>query len=88
MGNHTLEVEYVGLDTSKQAIAIAAGASTTLDVGLKSEVLRMAAFEVAEAARGQALNDYFAAWKASRERPTETQLGYDNADEDEATAAA
>jgi TonB-dependent receptor len=54
-GNHVVEVEYVGLDLFKQSVAVTAGASTTLNADLKSDVHRMAAFEVAEAARGQAL---------------------------------
>ena len=54
-GTHIIEVEYVGLDPFKQSVSVTAGATTTFNAGLKSEVLRMAAFEVAEAARGQAL---------------------------------
>ena len=53
-GAAVLEVEYVGLDPHKQSVNVGSG-STTVDVPLKSEVLKMAAFEVAEAARGQAL---------------------------------
>lgn len=54
-GAHLVEVEYVGLDPMKQSVTVTAGDQTPFDAGLKSEVLRMAAFEVAEAARGQAL---------------------------------
>lgn len=54
-GAQIVEVEYVGLDPFKQSVTVTAGAMVPLDAGLKSEVLKMAAFEVAEAARGQAL---------------------------------
>ena len=54
-GTITVEVEYVGLDHFRQAVAVTAGATAVLNADLKSEVLRMAAYEVAEAARGQAL---------------------------------
>lgn len=54
-GPATVEIEYVGLDPATQAVTVAAGATATLDVGLKSAVLQMATFEVKEAARGQAL---------------------------------
>ncbi len=54
-GTAAVEVEYVGLDLSKQTVSVTSGATATLNVDLKSEVLRMQAFEVAEAARGQAL---------------------------------
>jgi TonB-dependent receptor len=54
-GAQTIEVEYLGLDPLKQPVSVTAGATATFDAGLKSEVLRMSAFEVAEAARGQAL---------------------------------
>ncbi len=54
-GRHTIEAEYVGLDPVRQQVSVSASGHTALDAGLKSEVLRMAAFEVAEAARGQAL---------------------------------
>ncbi|MCC7477613.1 hypothetical protein IT575_04060 [bacterium] len=40
------------------------------------------------AARGQALGDFFAAWKASRERPLERDMQFEQDDEDEATAVA
>lgn len=50
-----IEAEYVGLDTLVQSAIVTAGTSTTLDAGLKSEILRMQAFEVSETARGQAL---------------------------------
>jgi TonB-dependent receptor len=54
-GMADLEVEYVGLDLIRQSVLVKAGDTVTLDANLKSEVLKMAAFEVAEAARGQAL---------------------------------
>lgn len=54
-GTHSVEVEYVGLDVLRQPVAVASGGSAVLNAELKSEVLKMAAFEVAEAARGQAL---------------------------------
>ncbi len=54
-GSVTVEVEYVGLDPFKETVLVRAGAGASLDAGMKSEVLRMQAFEVAEAARGQAL---------------------------------
>src|SRR5688572_15871121 len=54
-GAASVDVEYVGLDPATQSIAVAAGATARLDVGLKSSVLQMQAFEVQEAARGQAL---------------------------------
>ncbi len=55
VGTASVEVEYVGLDLFKQTVAVSAGAIATLNPELKSEVLKMQAFEVAEAARGQAL---------------------------------
>jgi TonB-dependent receptor len=54
-GNVNVEVEYVGLDLFKQTVTVAAAGVATLNPDLKSEVHKMAAFEVAEAARGQAL---------------------------------
>jgi TonB-dependent receptor len=54
-GTASIEVEYVGLDLFRQPIAVTAGGALVVDANLKSEVLKMAAFEVAEAARGQAL---------------------------------
>ncbi|MSU48182.1 MAG: TonB-dependent receptor [Opitutus sp.] len=54
-GTASLEVEYVGLDLFKQTVFVTAGGAAVVDANLKSEVLKMAAFEVAEAARGQAL---------------------------------
>lgn len=51
----SVEIEYVGLDLFKQTVLVSPGATATLNAEMKSEVLRMAAFEVAEAARGQAL---------------------------------
>ncbi|MFM8618433.1 MAG: TonB-dependent receptor [Opitutaceae bacterium] len=54
-GTITIEVEYVGLDPFRRPVAVPAGGAVVVDADLRSEVLRMAAFEVAEAARGQAL---------------------------------
>ena len=54
-GPAVVEFEYVGLDATTQSITLAAGATATVDIGLKSAVLQMAAVEVKEAARGQAL---------------------------------
>ncbi|MBL9200119.1 MAG: TonB-dependent receptor [Opitutaceae bacterium] len=54
-GTLSVEVEYVGLDTFRAPVAVPAGGSVVANAELKSEVLRMQAFEVAEAARGQAL---------------------------------
>jgi TonB-dependent receptor len=54
-GTAAVEVEYLGLDLFKQTVTVTAGATATLNAEMKSEVLRMSAFEVAEAARGQAL---------------------------------
>ncbi len=50
-----MEVEYVGLDPFRQLVTVEAGRMATFDAGLKSEVLMLQPFEVAEAARGQAL---------------------------------
>ncbi len=54
-GTAAVEVEYVGLDLFRQTIVIPAGGSASIDAALKSDVLKMQSFEVAEAARGQAL---------------------------------
>ncbi|MBI4625050.1 MAG: TonB-dependent receptor [Verrucomicrobia bacterium] len=54
-GTVSVEVEYVGLDLFKQTVSVTAGSIALLNAELKSEILTMAAFEVAEAARGQAL---------------------------------
>lgn len=54
-GMASVEVEYVGLDPFRQSVLVSAGATASLNAELKSEVLKLAAFEVAEAARGQAL---------------------------------
>src|SRR5512141_3156444 len=54
-GTYTLEVDYVGLDAFKQQVGVTTGQTTSVNAPLKSEILRMEAFEVAEAARGQAL---------------------------------
>ena len=54
-GRYTVEVDYVGLDAFKQEVAVTAGGTVNLSADLKSDVLKMQAFEVAESARGQAL---------------------------------
>ncbi len=54
-GTHQIEAEYVGLDLFRREVAVRAGSTVALNAGLKNDVLRMAAFEVAESARGQAL---------------------------------
>jgi TonB-dependent receptor len=54
-GSATVEVDYVGLDHQSQQVSLTSGGRATLDVRMKSGVLQMSAFEVKEAARGQAL---------------------------------
>ena len=54
-GTVTLDVEYVGLDAATSQINVSTGATANVSVGLKSSVMQLAAFEVKEAARGQAL---------------------------------
>jgi TonB-dependent receptor len=54
-GATTLRIDYVGLDSATQQVSVGAGSPTTVNVGLKSSVLQLAAFEVQESARGQAL---------------------------------
>ncbi len=54
-GPRTLEISYVGLDAQTREVAVAAGATGTVDVALESKALKMEAFTVAESARGQAL---------------------------------
>ena len=54
-GSVTLDIEYVGLDPFSQQVNVSAGLSTTVNAPLKSSVMQLAAFEVKEAARGQAL---------------------------------
>lgn len=54
-GMTTVEVEYLGLDLFRQTVLVTAGATANLDANLKSAVLLMEPYEVAEAARGQAL---------------------------------
>jgi len=54
-GAVTLDIEYVGLDPFSQQVSVTAGAATTVNAPLKSSVMQLAAFEVKEAARGQAL---------------------------------
>src|SRR5688572_24272188 len=54
-GSHIVEVDYVGLEPFKQNVAVATGTTLLLNAELKSDVLKMQAFEVAESARGQAL---------------------------------
>src|SRR5688572_26381584 len=47
-GSYTVEVEYIGLDLLKIPVTVSAGGNVAIDAGLKSEVLKMQAFEVAE----------------------------------------
>lgn len=54
-GTATVEIDYVGLDEYRHTVAVTAGATVKLDADLKSEVLKLATFEVAESVRGQAL---------------------------------
>ena len=54
-GAANLEIEYVGLDHFSQQVMVSPGATATVNARMKSGVLQMAAFEVKEAARGQAL---------------------------------
>ena len=54
-GSATLDIEYVGLDPFSQQVSVSAGASATVNAPMKSTVMQLAAFEVKEAARGQAL---------------------------------
>lgn len=54
-GTASVEVDYVGLEPFRKTIVVSVGATVTLDANLKSAILQMAPFEVAEAARGQAL---------------------------------
>jgi len=54
-GSATVQIDYVGLDPLSQQIAVTAGSTATLNAGLKSAVMQLEAFEVKEAARGQAL---------------------------------
>jgi TonB-dependent receptor len=54
-GPRLIEVDYVGLDAFRQAVTVAADHVATLDAPLRSEALLLQPFEVAEAARGQAL---------------------------------
>lgn len=54
-GAVNLDVEYVGLDPVSHAVSVAAGGTADVSIGLKSSVLQLEAFEVREAARGQAL---------------------------------
>jgi TonB-dependent receptor len=54
-GAANLDIEYVGLDRQTQQVNVAAGTVANVDTRLRSSVLQLAAFEVKEAARGQAL---------------------------------
>jgi TonB-dependent receptor len=54
-GPVTLDIEYVGLDPLSQQVSVSAGASAIINASMKSTVMQLAAFEVKEAARGQAL---------------------------------
>lgn len=55
VGVVNLQVDYVGLDSATREVTTVPGGSVTVNVGLGSRVLQLAAFEVKEAARGQAL---------------------------------
>lgn len=54
-GPQRIEIDYIGLDPQTREVTIASSGATTLDAGLESKALQMAAFTVAETARGQAL---------------------------------
>lgn len=54
-GVYTLEVDYVGLDEFKREVVVSSGRALIVDAPLKSAALQMAAFTVAESARGQSL---------------------------------
>jgi TonB-dependent receptor len=54
-GAATVEIDYVGLDHFSQQVTVTAGGVANIDAKLKSGVLQLEAFEVKEAARGQAL---------------------------------
>jgi TonB-dependent receptor len=54
-GAVTLDIEYVGLDPFSQQVNVAAGTAATVNAPMKSAIMQLAAFEVKEAARGQAL---------------------------------
>ncbi|MEX2044011.1 MAG: TonB-dependent receptor [Opitutus sp.] len=54
-GSYILEVDYVGLDLFREPVNVSAGAATPVSAGLKSTILQLEAFTVAESARGQAL---------------------------------
>lgn len=54
-GRVAVEFDYVGLDPLRQTALVTAGVTSTLNAELRSDVLKLAPFEVAEAARGQAL---------------------------------
>ena len=54
-GTYKIEVEYVGLDIYATSATVAAGQSASVNATLDSNVLKLAAFTVAESARGQAL---------------------------------
>ena len=55
-GPRTLVVSYTGLDTSKTAVAVAAGSSVQSTVYLTSEVYKMDAFSVSTVREGQAMS--------------------------------
>jgi TonB-dependent receptor len=54
-GAATLDIEYVGLDPVSQQVTVSTGAPVGVSVPMKSTVMQLQAFEVREAARGQAL---------------------------------
>jgi TonB-dependent receptor len=53
-GAAKLNFEYVGLDSLVKEVLVPAGGAVSANAGLSSNVMRMSAFEVKEAARGQA----------------------------------
>lgn len=54
-GNVTIDFEYLGLDALSKTAAVSPGGIVTVHAGLVSQVMKLAPFEVKEAARGQAL---------------------------------
>ncbi|MGH8019410.1 MAG: TonB-dependent receptor, partial [Opitutaceae bacterium] len=54
-GTHTVEIEYVGLDTLEEVVTVPVGGAVTLDAGLESEFLELETYEVRDTVGGQAL---------------------------------
>ena len=54
-GSHRLLVEYVGLDPFSTTVTVSSGSNQTVNAALKSTVLELETFTVAEQARGQSL---------------------------------